>query len=299
LTAVSVIIATRDRPGELRRAVASVLANTHPDFELIVADQGATGEAAGYLEGLAAADPRVRPLRPRAAGKARAVNAALARAAGAVLAFTDDDCEVPTTWLGRATAVLAAEPGAGIVFGALAAAPHDPRAAHVPVFLPPRRRRLRGRFAPAHWSGAGANMAVRRAVFERVGPFDGRIGPGGCFRSGDDRDLAYRALRAGFAVVQDPDNVVVHWGARAIASGAARRTLTNNFFGLGANYAAHARRGDAVALAWLVAEAARTGANVALNAARGHRPWGVRCLAALARGALHGLRCPGEATCAG
>lgn len=240
MTIVDVIIPSRDRPEDLARCLPTILANDHPQFEVIVVDQSTTNASERVVADLA--DPRLRYHRQHDTGKSQGVNAALAQAKGDVMAFADDDCTVPPDWLRRAVAVLAKESEVGIVFGAVAAAPHDPRTTFVPEFRPPRYRRLRRRLVRAHHSGIEANMVVRRVMFERIGGFDEFLGPGSRFRSGADWDLAYRALRTGFALVHDPANVVVLWGRREYATGAFRRLIANNYHGVGAGYARHARR---------------------------------------------------------
>jgi GT2 family glycosyltransferase len=64
--------------------------------------------------------------------------------------------------------------------------------------------------APPVWRiGAGANMAIRRAAFAKVGLFDPRLGAGaaGC---SEDSELWFRLLRAGMVCVYDPAVVVRH-----------------------------------------------------------------------------------------
>ena len=288
---VSVIVCTRDRPHDLARCLPTVLANDYPDFEVIVVDQSATEESRQVAEALA--DPRLRYHRQHVTGKARALNAALAVAKGAVTAHTDDDCTVPPDWLRRAVATLAEEPEAGIVFGAVAAAPHDGGETFLPAFRPTRYRRLQGRFARVRAQAlAGANMVVRRAVFERLGGFDECLGPGSRFRSGDDDDLAYRALRAGFALVLDPANTIVHWGKRGYADGSARQLLRNYRYGDGAGFVKHLRCGDPLAAYALLREALREVTYLISNLIRHRRASGAGRLLYLFLGALHGLRHP-------
>jgi len=87
---VSVILPTCNRAALLAEALASVAAQTVPDWECIVADDGSTDGTAGVLAGTA--DQRVRCLALAHSGNpAVPRNAALAVARGRWLAFLDDD----------------------------------------------------------------------------------------------------------------------------------------------------------------------------------------------------------------
>ncbi len=67
-----------------------------------------------------------------------------------------------------------------------------------------------------------------------MGGFDEQLGPGGRMLSGEDRDLAARALAAGWWVLQSPDPFVVHHGFRTWEQG---RWLTRrDWYGIGAAY---------------------------------------------------------------
>jgi glycosyltransferase involved in cell wall biosynthesis len=89
---VSAVIPTRGRPALVRRAVRSVLAQSHPDVEAVVVLDGpdpATERALAPLAG-----PRLRLVRlPRSRGGGAARNAGVAAAAGRWIALLDDDDE--------------------------------------------------------------------------------------------------------------------------------------------------------------------------------------------------------------
>lgn len=72
----------------LAEAVDSVLAQTYPDTECIVVDDGSTDRTAAIIEQYGA---RVRGVRQRNAGPAAALNLGLRHAAGSFLAFLDGD----------------------------------------------------------------------------------------------------------------------------------------------------------------------------------------------------------------
>ncbi|MDD5303597.1 MAG: glycosyltransferase [Elusimicrobia bacterium] len=85
---VSVIVPTRDRADLLPRTLASVLAQTYRNFELIVVDDGSTDATESVVR--AFADPRIRYERkgpPHSAAAARNHGVSLAR--GELIAFND------------------------------------------------------------------------------------------------------------------------------------------------------------------------------------------------------------------
>lgn len=105
---ISVYLPTRNRQAQLRRAVESVMAQTHVDFELIVVDDGSSDATAGYLQGLASADARVRVVRnENSRGAPASRNVALAMARGEWVTGLDDDDE----FLPRRLELLAAYAG--------------------------------------------------------------------------------------------------------------------------------------------------------------------------------------------
>lgn len=290
---MSVLIATRDRQASFERCLASVLENDEPRFEVIVIDQS-SDRATEPARGLD--DVRVRALRS-APGKARALNVGVAAARGSILALTDDDCVVPPNWLALALEALERSPGCAVLFGAVDAAPHDPAIEFIPVFSPAQRLAFAtAKSAPAPGLGMGANMIIQRDVVLSVGGFDEQIGPGSRFRSGDDWDFAYRALRAGQLIVQDPSFRVTHFGARSFADRQAARLLRNNYYGLGAGLIKHCRCGDRGA-PWLLAKVvARLVANIASGALRLRRGIGLGSLLGLMAGAAAGLTAPVDKT---
>ena len=238
-TRASIVIPTRNRPGDLRRCLES-LAVLDERPELIVVDQS---DSRG--EGTGRPIPTVDTyLRPPTVGKSAALNDGIRAATGAIIGFTDDDCSVPPDWLSRALTWFDANPGLGIVCGPARATKHDPQTEFVPEFVATRRTLRSGRLATRHIGALGGNMLVRRSVFDAVGLFDELLGPGARYHSAEDQDLNNRALRAGFSVLYDPVLSVTHWGARSYAHGQAARLLRGYSLGIGALAAKSLRTGD-------------------------------------------------------
>lgn len=87
--AVSVVLPAYDAAATIGGAVASVLRQTDPDFELIVVDDGSADATAEVVERFD--DPRVRIVRQENRGAAAARNAGVATAAAPLVAFVDSD----------------------------------------------------------------------------------------------------------------------------------------------------------------------------------------------------------------
>jgi glycosyltransferase involved in cell wall biosynthesis len=88
--AATIVIPTHDRPHLVRRAVASALAQTVPDVEVIVVDD-ASAEPVAFPPG----DPRLRVFRnERSLGVSTARNVGLEHASAPWVTFLDDDDEL-------------------------------------------------------------------------------------------------------------------------------------------------------------------------------------------------------------
>jgi glycosyltransferase involved in cell wall biosynthesis len=88
---VSVLLPTRNRDSLLSRAIASVLSQTYPNFELIVVDDGSTDETETVVKGFS--DERIRYVYQDHRGAAAAENLGTRLARGSFIAFIDDDDE--------------------------------------------------------------------------------------------------------------------------------------------------------------------------------------------------------------
>ncbi len=95
---VSIITPSWNVEGLIGETIASVQAQTFPDWELLIADDCSTDNTAAMIESFAAKDPRVKLIRqPRNGGPALARQAAIEQAQGRFVAFLDsDDLWLPT-----------------------------------------------------------------------------------------------------------------------------------------------------------------------------------------------------------
>ena len=230
--AVSVIIATRDRPDALRHAVASILESDHDSFEIVVVDQSDRPTSLGP-------DPRVVHLPTSTRGKSLALAVATDVARGELLAFTDDDCTVTPDWLAIADALFREHPEIDVAFGSLVAIDHDPVTTFVPCSEIEEFRVLRGTESIQIRGLAGADLVLRRPVLDVVGVFDPELGPGAHFPACEDVDIYWRSLLAGFAVARAPQLRVLHWGSRPYSDGSAYELVRGYEYCEGAVIAKH------------------------------------------------------------
>lgn len=113
---ISVYMPTRNRAALLPRAVASIVAQTHQDWELIVVDDASDDQTPALLEAFAANDPRIRYFRqPSPQGACVARNLAIENARGTYMTGLDDDDQFMPTRLDDL--VAPARAGAAIVSG--------------------------------------------------------------------------------------------------------------------------------------------------------------------------------------
>jgi GT2 family glycosyltransferase len=283
---VSVVIATRDRAADLERCLETVAALDYPSWDVVIVDQSEGDLTAAVVARFADAIPELRHERTAERGLSRARNLGLAAATGEIVAFLDDDCTVPADWLWLVAAVFERHPDAGLVFGAVRDGLLD-EDTYVPSYVVPVERRLAGALAAVRAHGIGAGMYMRRALAERVGPFDPQLGAGGRFLSSEDWDYTFRALRAGSAVVETPTVAIDHHGGRRYEGGEAARLLRGNAFSHGAMHAKLLRCGQPAALLLAAAELWED-----VRLLRLARPTNAGRLVAYVRGVMAGLTTP-------
>ena len=189
---VSVVTPTLNMAPFLRDALDSVLAQDHPDVELLVVDGGSTD---GTLELLASYGDRVRWVSEPDRGQAHAVNKGFAATSGDVFAFLNaDDTYLPGA-ISAAVRALEADPEIAGVYGEGVHTDRDGR----PLGPYPTEPYDPDRLAATCFICQPAAF-VRRSAFAAVGGVDERL-----FYA-LDHDLWIRMSRAGLrlAAVAEP-----------------------------------------------------------------------------------------------
>jgi len=212
---LSIIVPTFNRVRSLERLLHSLEQLEHLDsiaFEVLIVDNGSTDGTRNLL-----VEHKRKPLRYRLQtlyesqpGQSAAINCGLRTCGGEIICLLDDDVVLDSRWLkgivnsynqtnfdaiqGR---VLAGTDPSG--------SSADPKKLYyynIPIVdegeeIKPRR------------GLTGANMTFKRAVFEKIGFFDVRLGPGASGFSGDT-DFSLRTRAAGFTIGYSPYPVVYH-----------------------------------------------------------------------------------------
>ena len=210
---VSIIICTRNRCRSLAatlRSLAQTSVAPGISCELVVVDNGSTDETAAVVrEGSPATMPTTLIAEPRP-GQCHARNTGIRQARGEVILFTDDDVLVPRDWVTRVAGPILTQDADAVAGGV--------------VFDEVRRDAIErlglGPYA-GWWASTGevdaarpermvgANMAFARPVFEKVGPFDTNLGPGG-LGFADETLFSFQLVRAGFRLVGRLEATVTH-----------------------------------------------------------------------------------------
>ena len=246
---VSVVVCTRDRPGDLARCLEALERLRYPDFEVVVVDNAPSSDATeAAVEDRGST--RVRYVREARAGQCRARNRGVAAARGEIIAFTDDDVVVDPLWLEGLVRGFGRRPDVGCVTGLVPALELETGAQQFfdakvtwGSFFEPQQYHLTSPRAGDHLFpftvggiGAGANFAFTRSVYDAIGGFDVALGPGSPSRSGDDLDFFARVLLSGAAIAYEPAAIAWHAHRRQDEG------LRGQLFGYGSGLTAYATK---------------------------------------------------------
>jgi GT2 family glycosyltransferase len=213
MLSASVIIPNWNGARHLRVCLDSLRRQTHPDFEVIVVDNGSTDGSVAMVQ---EEYPEVRLLAlPENCGFVVACNRGAAMARGEVLVMLNNDTEAEPGWLEALCRALEAHPEAGAAASKLLL--FDRRdTLHAagdilgPGFMPANRGVWevdRGQYDHDRWvfGACGGAAAYRRQVWEQLGGFDARL-----YMYLEDVDLAWRMQQAGWRTLFVPEARVYH-----------------------------------------------------------------------------------------
>ncbi len=216
---ITLILCTYNRCQSLAKCLDSIAASELPEpveWEVLVVDNNSHDQTREVVDGFCRRYPgRFRYLFEPQQGKSHALNAGVRQARGDVLAFTDDDVRVETTWLHELTAALHNGEWAGAGGRTM-----PERLLSPPPWLPLGDRTalgLLGLFDLGLVAGElaeppfGNNMAFRKQILEKYGEFRTDLGPRpGSEVRGEDTEFGRRLLMARERLRYEPSAVVYH-----------------------------------------------------------------------------------------
>ncbi|ROR29631.1 glycosyltransferase [Inmirania thermothiophila] len=223
---ITVVVPAFNAARWIRRAIDSVLAQTHRPDEIVVVDDGSTDETPDILAGYG---DRIRVVRQDNRGLPAARNAGIAAARGDLIAFLDADDWWRPGKLAAQLALMRERPEVG--FCSTEATVVDDDGTEVGRWrCPPCEGAILEAIFERHATvaGSGSAVLVRREVLERAGRFDETL------PALEDIDLWMRlAAISAYACVAEP-LVVIRRGAQSMSRdldrmrGAAIRVMRKN-----------------------------------------------------------------------
>ncbi|MEL6766959.1 MAG: glycosyltransferase [Pseudomonadota bacterium] len=222
---LDVIVCVHNSPEFVGPCLASVIETLRPGDRLIIVDDGSAEETRRLCEEARESAPERILLvrREQGSGFCKAANAGLRVATAETIVLLNSDTLVLGDWLDRIDACMGANPQIGLVgplsnAGGWQSIPELPGPDQPDAPIRPEPEVLRAVYSYCQGFGErfeypiveqinGFCIALRRAVIEAVGPFDEASFPMGY---GEENDLTFRAMDAGFLCAVAVDCFVYH-----------------------------------------------------------------------------------------
>jgi O-antigen biosynthesis protein len=218
---VSVVVATLDRPADLRSCIRCLVAQvSHRTVEIIVVDNN---PSSGLTPPVVAEFPGVRLVDEPRRGLAYARNRGFVTSHGSIIVATDDDVTMPPDWLEKLVAPFVRS-DVMIVTGNILPLELETPAQRLFELYGGLGRGFEQRIVSRDWFsqfsrgvptwtlGATANAAFRADIFTHpwIGLMNEALGPGMPSGTGEDIYLFYKVLKAGYTLVYQPEAYVWH-----------------------------------------------------------------------------------------
>lgn len=221
---VTAIVAVRNGSPTIGACLNAIAAQSHPAASILVIDDASTDGTARLVR--ERRDPRIEVIElAENVGPAEARNRALPRLRTNCLWIVDADCVPRPDCLATLCEALSADPAIGIVGGPN---PQNPRTATyaAAAFDFSNRYLVDPAARPTDVPYVvGANMLIRRAVIEQIGPYDPAL------HIAEDFDLCVRARQGGWRVVFEPRAVSEHRHPRSTVESYLRYQYKIGYYG--------------------------------------------------------------------
>ncbi len=219
---VSIVVATFDRPDDLRNCLTHLTAQeTHRRVEIVVVDNH---PESGLTPPVIRDFPNVVLVKESRQGLAYARNTGFAASTGDIVIATDDDVTVPPHWIESLISPFT-RPNVMVVTGNVLPIELDHPSQQAFEAYGGLGRGFESLEADGDWYelfphkpsptwmlGATANAAFRATIFHHpgIGLMDEALGPGMPSGVGEDTYLFYKVLKAGYTIIYNPQAFVWH-----------------------------------------------------------------------------------------
>jgi peptidoglycan/xylan/chitin deacetylase (PgdA/CDA1 family) len=224
MAAISVVIPAYNREATLGVSLDALIAQTHPEWEAIVVDDGSADGTAAVAEEYAARDPRIRVQRQPNGGVSVARNTAIALARHPFLFFLDADDWITPEAFAQLTAALERYPDAQLVNGGCTRILAD--GTEIPEERVAEDDDLFAKFARTCAFSIHTSL-VDTELVRRLGGFDTSL------VTCEDWDLWQRIVRTNVRFASIPENVAYYRVRVGSASGNGVRMMTDGLHVIG------------------------------------------------------------------
>lgn len=115
INTISVVIATKDRPNQLKKCIITLLNSIEKPLEIIVVDQSTNSKTKRIISNID--NYLIKYFKLNSKGKSKSLNYAIGIAQGEILAFTDDDCYVSKKWIKNISTTFKKNKNISLCFG--------------------------------------------------------------------------------------------------------------------------------------------------------------------------------------
>jgi len=205
----SIVVPTWNGSERLRQNISSLVAQDRPPMEVLLSDDGSSAAHVEALRSIASEFDNVTVVTGPHGGINTARNRGAAMANGSVIAFTDDDCAVPPSWLAELAEGWQRHPGAGCIGGSVEVVVDGRLPRHCPgEKLGEAENALTYRVCDLEHSSydggiLGASMSVSVEWWNRCGRFDESLP-----LYGDEVEFLYRIYGMGGTIILWPTTPV-------------------------------------------------------------------------------------------
>lgn len=217
---LSIIICTYNRADCVLDALNSLVQQTLPRhlFEILLVNNNSTDNTAALCEQFASNLPDIhyRYILETAQGLSHARNRGIKESGGEIVVFMDDDAVAAPDYLEKLLAFFETTPDAAACGGRIYPRFESKRPRWMSHFLLSLTSSIdlgnNIKIFSHRQFPVGANMAVRKAMFDKYGVFNPDLGRKGNSMDGaEEKDLFYRMMAGGEKIYYLPDAIVHHY----------------------------------------------------------------------------------------